>query len=97
MNEDEIVMIKGEPHYVIPHLYPDGNSCKCYKCRYFAEDPKSRKHSPYSFDGECRSMAHQTERGYTHRKNGWDWTVSNCGCKWWFPIEKEPGEQEGMI
>lgn len=23
---DEIAIYKGEPHYIVPHLFPDGNS-----------------------------------------------------------------------
>ena len=94
MNEDEFVMIKGEPHYVIPHFYPDGNSCKCYKCRYFVEDEKTKR--PMMRTGECHSAAHQTERGCTHRVKGWDKTADIHGCKWWFPIDKQPGEQEDL-
>jgi len=93
----EIVTYKGESHYTIPHLYPDGNSCKCYKCRYFVEDQRIKRRSRFGFDGECHSKAHQTEKGYTHRKIGWDMTMSYGGCKWWFPIEKQPGEQEELI
>jgi hypothetical protein len=94
---DEIATYKSELHYVVPHLYPGGNSAKCSDCRYFFEDLKNKKYSPYSFWGECHSNAHQTERGYTHKKNGWDKTLSNGGCKWWFPIEKQEGENETFI
>lgn len=92
MSTDEIFKIKGEWHYVIPNMYPDGNSCRCDRCRYFAEDPKNKKYNPFSYWGECRSKAHQTEKSGIHRKNGWDKTISNCGCHWWFPIEPQPGE-----
>ena len=86
---DKIVMIKKEPHYVWPHSYVNGNSTRCEDCRYFVPDLKQRY--PYHKTGECHSMAHQTERGYTHRTKGWDKTESIWRCHLWFPI----GEQEG--
>lgn len=93
--DDKTFIIKGEIHYVNPHKYENGNSTMCYRCRYFAEDVKQKY--PYKKTGECRSMAHQTERGYTHRQKGWDRTEDNWSCHWWFPIGKQPGEQEQII
>lgn len=88
---DKIVTIKKEPHYVWPHKFVDGNSTMCADCRYFVPDLKSKL--PFTQTGHCHSMASNTERGYVHSKN-WDVTSSNnSSCKWWFPIEKQPGEQ----
>jgi len=95
MITDEIFTKNGESHYYWPHLFDGGNSTKCGGCRYFAEDEKSK--SPYFRTGECKSIAHQTDRGSIHRQNGWDRTASSStACRWWFPIAKQPGEQEEL-
>ena len=94
MITDETFVTKGELHFVRPHFYRDGNSTRCGDCRYFVEDVKQRY--PYHKTGECHSEAHQTERGYTHRTNGWDKTESIWGCHWWFPIDKVAEEQEEL-
>ena len=94
---DETFTFKGELHYVWPHRFPNGNSAKCGDCRYFSEDLKSKSIWYHIQTGECHSNAHQTERGHTHRIKGWDKTNSINGCHWWFPIEKQEGENETFI
>lgn len=92
---DETCTVKGELHFVWPQRYRNGNQTMCYQCRYFVPDEKTK--DPRMKTGKCHSKAHQTERGYSHRQNGWDKTADIFGCKWWFPIEKQEGENETFI
>lgn len=94
---DETITVKGELHYLWPHRYHNGNSVKCDECRYFAEDLKSRSGFAHIKTGECHSEAYRADRGYTHRKNGWDRTDTISGCHWWFPAEKVAGENETLF
>ena len=94
MIDDKAIMIKGELHYYMPHRFPGGNSAACWRCRYFVQDEKTK--DPRINTGECHSKAHQTERGYSHRNSGWDKTADIFGCKWWFPIEKQEGENYAL-
>lgn len=32
MNDETIITVKGEPHYYMPHRFPDGNSAACWRC-----------------------------------------------------------------
>ena len=91
---DLVVTIKKEPHYRWPHSYVNGNSARCEDCRYYLADRKPKV--AFARTGECRSKAHQTERGYTHRRTGWDYTSAGSSCKWWFPIGTQPDEQEEL-
>ena len=88
---DEIFITKGEAHFVRPHVFYGGNSVRCGMCRYFREDPKSK--DPYVKTGDCLSKAHVA-----------DWEQVGSGrtedihfCRWWFPIEKQEGEQEDLF
>lgn len=94
---DETCTVKGELHFVWPHSFEDGNTVKCFRCRYFVPDKKNRSIYPQLWTGKCHSNAHQTERGHTHCLSGYDRTISNNSCRWWFPIEKQEGENETFI
>lgn len=96
VDESETFVKCGEIHFVWPHSYNGGNHSRCDDCRYFVVIQKNKELIYYGFDGECHSKAHQTERGYSHRKKGWDKTRSNSYCHWWFPIGKVAGEQEEL-
>ena len=87
---DLVVTVKKEPHYRWPHSYVNGNSARCGDCRYFVADLKSKL--SFTQTGRCHSVASHTERGNVHSKI-WDITSANSNCKWWFPIEAQPGEQ----
>ena len=87
---DETVMIKGELHYVRPHLFWNGNSSRCDQCRYFAENEKQKEKSPFTFSGECHSKASEADRTNIFTRK----TMCNYQCRWWFPIEKQEGENE---
>ena len=90
---EEIFYTKGEPHFVRPHSYENGNGVKCYRCRYFHEDEKQREKHPYNYMGECHSKACEADRSHIFtRKCHW-----NDFCHWWFPIEPQAGEQEELI
>ena len=92
IDKDAIFTLKGETHYVWPRRYENGNGTSCGDCRYFvpnAEQPRMTKGR-----GECHSICAHTERGYTHRTNGWDFAAAgDAACHWWFPVESQPGEQ----
>lgn len=88
---DETFIIKGELHYVWPHPFVDGNSSRCGRCRYFREDLLQRQ--PLVKTGRCESKAHLTERGQVAPQ----YTFDGATCKWWFPIEKQEGENETFI
>lgn len=78
---NEIYEIKGELHYVWPMTLYKGNTTKCGQCAYF----KAHEKPSLFFDGECTSVVMNTERGYTHRKDGNDFVQSRgAACKWFF-------------
>ena len=87
----EIFYKNGEPHFVWPHRYVGGNSTRCGWCRYFVEDRKSK--DPRLKTGECRSKAAEADRTHIFTRNTAD---IHC-CRWWFPIEKQKGEQEALF
>lgn len=81
MIERETFIKNNEVHYVRPLSYYKGNHTKCYQCLYYKQhEKKSRYH-----DGECTSVCHNTERGYSHNREGNDFTSSyNDACGWFF-------------
>lgn len=87
--DDETFIIKGELHYVMPHLFKDGNSVRCHQCRYWVGDVKNKSLYASIRSGECHSKAHQTERGGVHRSKGWDRMNNIDSCHWWFPKSEE--------
>ena len=94
IDKTETFIKKGEIHYVWPHHYYKGKSSKCGGCRYFVADEKNKSGWSHILSGECHSLASRTDRGYIHSRKKWDSTDSNSYCHWWFPIEKQEGENE---
>lgn len=92
----EVFQTKGELHYVWPIDMLNGNFPRCDQCIYYKQYEKPG----YSWDGECTSVAHNTERGYLHRVHGNDYTTRNSCCKWFFLLEDVPvkaqTEMEGL-
>ena len=82
----EVFIVKGEPHYVWPMDILNGNYPKCYQCHYYKPHQKPSLY----WDGECLSVAHNTERGYLHRKGGNDYTSERNACRWFFLPEDVP-------
>jgi hypothetical protein len=94
---DETFIIKGETHYIWPHDIVDGYSVRCDDCRYFVEDEKNRSGFAHIKTGKCHSEAFRTDRRYITVGKGWIKKLSNGFCRWWFPIEKQAGENETFI
>ena len=93
----EVCIIKDEPHYVWPIDMLNGFSPRCSQCIYYKQYQKPGPH----WDGECTSVAHNTERGYLHRAHGNDYTDQGNKCKWFFlevdlPKQEEQPEQLRM-
>lgn len=87
----ETFVIKGEQHYVWPMTLYNVNTTKCGQCLYYRAHPKP---STY-WDGECTSVVRNTERGYTHRTNGNDYTSRNASaCRWFFLPQDETGQMK---
>ena len=87
---DETFMIKGELHYVWPHVFVNRNTVRCDQCRYWVQDVKNKSLHIGVWSGECHSKAHQTERGGVHNSKGWDRMNDIDSCRWWFPKSEEP-------
>lgn len=89
-NNTEIV-VKGEAHYLWPIDDYNGYTPKCSECEYYEALPEKKT----TYDGECTSVAMNTDRTYLHRSSGNDFvTASNCGCKWWYVRNAERIEQQ---
>jgi len=81
MNTEEIMNIKGEPHFVQPHRFDGGNSVRCSGCRYYAADEKTK--DPRVWTGRCVSRAAETDRTHIFTER----TADVYSCQWWFPTE----------
>ena len=93
MITDEIFTSHGEPHFVWPHRFVDGNSPRCDGCRYYA--PKTHWQGGEQVElraGRCRSKARLSDRGQVAPGA----TFRDSMCRWWFPIGKIEGEQEEL-
>jgi len=78
---DEVIIVKGEPHYLWPHLFDGGNSSRCGKCRYFTPEEKSKDVRFQT--GQCISEASKADRTHIFTRK----TADIHSCRWWFPVE----------
>ena len=81
MITEEIMNIKGESHFVMPHRFDGGNSVRCGRCRYFDPDEKTKDARVWT--GRCVSKAAETDRTHIFTER----TADVHSCRWWFPNE----------
>ena len=91
IQNNTVIVVKGEAHYLWPIDDYNGYTPKCSECEYYEALPEKKT----TYDGECTSVAMNTDRTYLHRSSGNDFvTASNCGCKWWYVRNAERIEQQ---